>query len=108
MARWDEATIDDRKIVDYLLSPEHPIGGDKAGFFIAVGYSPGAWTRLRDDLLSIAHSGQTVSEDSTAFGNKYVRDGVVETPARRMIGLRTIWISDEPDDPPRLVTAYPA
>jgi hypothetical protein len=61
-----------------------------------------------DDLLSIANGGQTVSEDSTAFGQKYVRDGVIETPTGRMIGLRTIWISDEPDDPPRLVTAYPA
>lgn len=108
MARWDAATVDDRKIVDYLLSPEHPIGGDKAAFFIAVGYSPDEWTRLRDDLLSIADGGQTVSEDSTAFGQKYVRDGVIETPTGRMIGLRTIWISDEPDDPPRLVTAYPA
>ena len=90
------------------MSIPHPIGGDKAAFFIAVGYSPDDWTRLRDDLLSIAHGGQTVSEDSTAFGQKYVRDGVIETPTGRMIGLRTIWISDEPDDPPRLITAYPA
>jgi hypothetical protein len=61
-----------------------------------------------DDILSIARRGQTVSEDTTAFGYKYVRDGVIESPNGRMIGMRTIWMSDEPDGPPRLATAYPA
>ncbi|MGH3682777.1 MAG: DUF6883 domain-containing protein [Natronosporangium sp.] len=41
MARWSEAAVDERKILDYLLAVDHPIGGDKAVFFIAVGLQPG-------------------------------------------------------------------
>lgn len=88
MARWGEAEVTERKILDYLLAVDHPVGRDKAAFFIASGYSRTDWTRLRDDLV-------------------HVVDGVIGAPSGRTIGLRTIWISDGAEDPPRLVTAYP-
>ncbi|WP_414627978.1 hypothetical protein [Mycobacterium tuberculosis] len=31
----------------------------------------------------------------------------MESRCGRMVALRTVWISDEPDGMPRLVTAYP-
>ncbi len=108
MVQWSEAKIDERKILDYLLSTDHPVGGDKAAFFSAVGYTRNAWTQLRDDLLEVGRHGETVIKQETQFGRKHVIDGVVQSPNGRMIGLRTVWISDGPDDPPRLVTAYPS
>jgi hypothetical protein len=48
-----------------------------------------------------------VATQQTRFGIKYVVDGLVRAPAGRAIELRTVWISDGPEDAPRLVTAYP-
>lgn len=77
-------------------------------FFTAVGYTRSEWTRLRNDLLTIAHRAEVVTEQQTKFGMKYVVDGVISSPTGRAVEVRTIWISDGPDDPPRLVTAYPS
>ena len=107
VARWDEARVDERKIVDYLLAADHPGGGDKAAFFMSVGYQREEWTRLRDDLVALARRGGEITEYQTPFGTKYVVDGLIQSPDGRMVVLRTVWISDRPDDPPRLVTAYP-
>jgi hypothetical protein len=107
VARWHEAEIDDRKILDYLLSTDHPIGADKAAFFTSIGYSREDWTRLRDDLMLMCEQGEVVAEEQTPFGIKYVVDGLVQAPAGRNIELRTVWISEEPGDRPRLVTVYP-
>ena len=34
----DAATVDDAKVRDYLLSPEHPVGRFKARVFRSAGY----------------------------------------------------------------------
>jgi hypothetical protein len=107
VARWDDAEVTARKIVDYLLAVEHPTGGDKAAFFIALGYTQHEWSRLREDLIAAARGGDVVSEQETAFGIKSVIDGLIVTPKGRRIALRTVWIQDDPQGAPRLVTAYP-
>lgn len=107
MARWSEAVVSEHKILDYLLSMSHPVGIDKAVLFRSLGYTTDDWHRLRDDLLSLAGHAEVVHQEQTRFGIKYVVDGTVRTPVGRTIGLRTIWIGDGPEDPPRLVTAYP-
>ncbi|OIN82749.1 hypothetical protein BST29_20765 [Mycobacterium malmoense] len=106
--RWSEARIDERKIIDYLLAMAHPVGGAKAVLFMSLGYRSHEWTRLRDDLAHIAQNGELVEVGATAYGSKMIVDGVVESPCGRMVALRTVWISDEPDGVPRLVTAYPS
>jgi len=69
------------KILDYLLSTDHPIGADKAAFFTSIGYSREDWTRLRDDLMLMCEQGEVVAEEQTPFGIKYVVDGLVQAPA---------------------------
>lgn len=108
MIRWDDAHIDERKIVEYLLARAHPVGGAKATFFMSLGYRIGEWTRLRDDLIHIAENGEAIDISATAYGVKIIVDGSVKSPCGRMVALRTIWISDGPDAVPRLVTAYPS
>lgn len=107
MARWDEAQVSEAKILGYLLSADHPMGADKAAFFSAIGYRRSEWTRLRDDLIHLARHGDLVAEEESPYGMKYVVEGAVHAPSGRFAGLRTVWISDGPDDAPRLVTAYP-
>lgn len=107
MRDWREAVVTEEKILDYLLSVDHPTGGDKAAFSLGVGYTRTQWTRLRDDLRRLASAGTVVAEKRTDFGIKHVVDGMIETPDGRTVALRTIWISDEADGAPRLVTAYP-
>lgn len=107
MARWDDAEVTERKILEYLLASDHPTGRDKAAFFTAIGYTRDRWSRLRDDLLDAARGGEIVREEQTELGVKYMVDTEVLAPDGRRIGLRTIWISDEQEGAPRLVTAYP-
>lgn len=75
MPSWADAVVDAAKIVDYLLSAEHPIGADKTTFFIAIGYPRREWSRLRDDLKELPRKGEVVAEEPTPFGVKYVVDG---------------------------------
>jgi hypothetical protein len=108
VTRWSEAHIDESKVVDYLLATAHPVGGAKAAFFMSLGYRAEDWTRLRDDLVHIAHTGEVIAVDATGYGLKTIVDGVVESPCGRMVTLRTVWISDGPGGVPRLVTADPS
>ena len=107
MARWDAVQIDASKILDYLLAADHPIGGGKAAYFLAAGYTREAWQRLKADLISIGQDGTLVSSVKTSFGIKSIIDGSVESPSGKQIALRTVWIRDQPGTTPRLVTAYP-
>ena len=38
LPRWDAAFIEPAKLTEYLLNPDHPIGGDKASFFTRFGF----------------------------------------------------------------------
>jgi hypothetical protein len=48
----DHVIIDEAKIRDYLLAPEHSVGRFKAAFFAALGYQRPDWSRLASDLRS--------------------------------------------------------
>lgn len=107
MIRRGEAIVTEAKVVEYLLASDHPLGHSKAVFFRSLGYTRADWVMLRDDLLTVASRGEVSGQYRTRFGTKYVVDGAIRTPVGRVVGLRTIWITDEPEGPPRLVTAYP-
>jgi hypothetical protein len=101
------ARADQSKVRDYLLDPTHRSGGSKARLFLLFGYERGRWEDLRIDLLRHARTGKVVAEVPTDYGRKYLVRGNLETRSRRMIELLTIWIIDDGEVFPRLVTAYP-
>ncbi len=105
--RWENAFVEKSKILDYLLSTEHPTGTGKAKFFMSVGYTRDGWATLRDDLLMIAREGEVAAVTKSPWGVKTVVDGTVIAPAAVEIFLRTVWIDNCLDDVQRLVTAYP-
>lgn len=104
----DNAVIDDLKVRDYLLSPEHPVGRFKAVFFNALGYSRDDCEVLRAHLLELAHSGTAVPQPPGTYGQKFELSGTITGPAGRTATITTVWIIRAAEDFPRFVTAFPA
>ena len=104
----DNAVIDDAKIRDYLLSPEHPVGRFKAVFFNALGYSRGDWAVLRAHLLQLARAGTSVLRPAGPYGRKVEVSGTITGPTGRTARITTVWIIRTDEDFPRFVTAFPA
>lgn len=95
------------KIADYLLSETHVVGKSKAKFFRSFGFNEANVSQLEKGLIDIAQTETVVETAETIYGKKYVVDGLLPTPGRDMIRLRTVWIIETGDDIPKLVTAYP-
>ena len=66
------AVISERKILEYLLDPDHPDGSPKAAFFAAMGYIPANWRALRRSLELVAYAGQVRAV--TATGRPHVKN----------------------------------
>lgn len=94
------------KITDYLLNPTHPIGGAKAQFFLAFGFSQSDWIALKKSLLDHPRNNPVATHVSTSQGEKYTVSCSRVTPDGRNPCVVSVWII-EPDSNPRLVTAYP-
>lgn len=107
LPRSDKATIPRKKLENYLLSATHPVGGPKARFFHRHGFTRTDASTLEAGLLRIGREEEVSEVQRVSHGTKYVIDAELETPAGRTVLVRTIWIIEEEEDPPRLVTAYP-
>lgn len=100
------ARVDPEKLNEYLLAENHPVGGPKARFFQAIGFPPAEGGRLRTEFVRLAREGDVVDETIGEYGIKYTVEGMITSPTGRRVKVRTVWIA-EPDESPRLVTAYP-
>ena len=104
----ESAFVPSDKLSDYLLNPDHPVGGTKAEWFFSRGYDPSRTEELRSDLLHIVHSSSDYVEKKTRFGVKYGVRGRLESPVGQPATVYTVWITETHSQRPRLVTAYPA
>ena len=102
----ENAVVPLEKLTTYLLALSHPVGGSKARFFRAHGFSDGNTDLFAGGLRSIV-TGTPSSVRSSPFGTKYVVSGDIPTPRGTIVQIETVWIIEPPDDRPRLVTAYP-
>jgi len=103
----DRAEVDPGKLERYLLSETHPVGKAKARFFREAGFDDSTIELLVQGLLQIARTQEAVGTSTTAHGQKDILEGELETPSGRRLRVRTIWIIDQGQERPRLVTAYP-
>ncbi len=101
---WDEAIILEEKLGGYLLSETHPDGKAKARFFIGHGYDEQS---LLLDLQKMPQSGTIEKEVETPHGTKFVVNCSTKAPSGANIRIRTVWILENGQTAPRLVTAYP-
>ena len=79
----ENSIVTEDKLCDYLLNPSHPVGGPKAAWFAAIGYTRENWTELRKDLLAIATSCENFVAKPSPYGVKYETVGDVGTEGSR-------------------------
>jgi len=101
------ARVDREKVEAYLLSETHPIGRMKAAYFRRLGFDRSRPEDLIRALAELAVVGTVVDREETRYGIKYVVEGLLHG-GRGTDLVRTVWLAETPDDPPRLITAYPA
>lgn len=103
----EAAIIPPAKMRAYLLDPEHPEGGGKAGFFLAMGFHPDRWQLLADAIREMIASTPATQRLESRHGTKYIVEGNLLTPTARRVHVRTVWIIEPGESAPRFVTAYP-
>ena len=99
------AVIEERRIREYVLNPDHPAGGPKARFFIGHGFALDAWVLLRDSLIVHARGNTVTKSVSNEWGTRYTVECSCPTPDGRNPCIRTVWQME--DGAPRLLTAIP-
>lgn len=103
----DQAIVPQEKVVDYLLSETHPDGKGKAIFFKKFGFSVESWETLAQALIEHISECEVSKATTNQHGTKYVVEGVFKTPDKRNPLLRSVWIIENEQTQPRIVTAYP-
>lgn len=103
----EQANVPQEKLVDYLLSSTHPDGQVKARFFTAYGFASENWQQFAAALVTHAQEHAVASVERTAFGTRYVIEGILRTPDGRNPMVRVVWFIEDGETNPRLVTAYP-
>lgn len=101
------ATLDDQKITNYLLDRTHLKGAGKASFFMAHGFTPADWTRLKAALLNHARMNQVSNQTANQHGQVYEISCSLMTPDNTNPCIISVWIIQPPDPFPRFVTVYP-
>jgi hypothetical protein len=102
----ERAEVDPRKLTEYCLSIEHPVGKHKAAVFrAALGITMTDAVLLRNWLLDAAASGEAVAGAADEFGQRYQLDFVATTQIGSAT-IRSAWIVRAGEDFPRLTTCY--
>ncbi len=102
------AEVPKSKVVNYLLDLTSENGKTKARFFLAFGFTIEAWEAMAEALKLHASTHEVARiEERLPFGVHYVIEGSLITPDGRNPDVRVVWIIDDGDDTPRLVSAYP-
>lgn len=103
----DKALVEVAKLKDYLLSLTHPEGKAKAKFFKRFGFSEEKPEQLEVSLRMHGQTQPVVETKITEHGVKHILECNVQTPDGRNPCMRSVWIVEEGDNVPRLVTVYP-
>jgi hypothetical protein len=94
------------KVVNYLLNPAHKDGWSKAKILIEYGFHPENWEIFVERVKDHAQVGKVVLEIKTQFGLKIIVNDFSETPSRKNLLIKSIWIVVT--NVPILVTLYPS
>ncbi|CAM5531981.1 hypothetical protein TMEC54S_00276 [Thauera mechernichensis] len=92
LPNWRHATIDRRKLRDYVLNPAHPEGRHKARVFLsALGLTAADSEWLATMLLQHLGAAEAVLTDSTPWGELYRVDQQIWRGSR-CARVRTGWL----------------
>ncbi len=101
------AIVSNEKTQKYLLDVSHQAGKFKAYFFISFGFSLNKHLLLQNALKEHCKINNIVGKIKTDFGEKYIIEGIINSPDKRNPLIRSIWIIEKNTQNPILVTAYP-
>lgn len=102
----DRAVIDQRKLVDYCLSPEHDEGKHKANLYHdLLGLTLADAPRLYAALQETASHGEAMPGVADRYGQRYIIEFAMAGPVRNAT-IRSAWIMRTGEVVPRLVTCY--
>jgi hypothetical protein len=106
LLNFENAYIDDRKLIDYCLSENHPVGKHKARVFkSALDFSLENFQDLKESILSEIREKEAVMTEINQYGTLYVVDIEVENPPKHAF-VRTSWIIRVDENFPRLTSCY--
>jgi hypothetical protein len=98
--------IEERKVLEYLLSRSHPVGRFKARVFAALGFEGKNGAAFIGELRRIAAVGEVSEVIETSFGQKYTVPGDLKGPLGELPVL-TVWFLERGQERARLVTVRP-
>jgi len=102
----EKAFVDDRKLIDYCLNPDHPVGKHKARVFqAALGINALNRDVLKRALLEMVLANEASFSGANVEGNLYTIDFLLVYQARQA-QVRTAWMIKFDETFPRLVTCY--
>lgn len=99
--------IDPRKLTEYALNPDNPVGADKAVMFQRhLGFTRVNYETLLEQISTQALNTEAILGRTDEHGQRYrVELEIVGTERQREI-VRTGWIVEPDSDAARLVTLY--
>ena len=97
--------MDDVKVRDYLLNPDNPQNRGKAGRFGQYGFARNQRQVLADAPYRHPALNPVVRVAASPHEVKHVVECSLGKPDRRNPCLRSVWIIEDGQDRPRLITA---
>jgi hypothetical protein len=101
----NRAIIDPRKLTEYALNPEHPVGGNKAVVFDRLGFNQSNAGDLMSQLRSGVMEMTPIPGKVDEFGARFTVDIPVVGPRAAGI-VRTGWIYKGSSTTPELTTLF--
>lgn len=103
----DRAEIPEKKLMEYMLNPDHPKGGSKAvAFRDVLGYTKENAQELASSLLAGLNSWRATEREPQKYGQPYEVKMILTGPTGRQATVKTGWIVENGSTTPRLTTAY--
>lgn len=103
----EKATIDPKKLTEYALNPEHPVGGNKAKVFqSALGYNQSNADDLLRQIQKQLPNSKAILGKADQYGQRYTIDMSILGPNGKKATVRTGWIIKQGATNPELITLY--
>ncbi len=102
----DQAIVEDRKLLDYVLNPLHPVGRHHAYLFERLlGIRRSNHVLLKEALLTAARVEDTIRQEANEHGTKYEMRFPLTGPSGSRIVL-AVWLIETGSGVPRLITCF--
>ncbi|MFB2838350.1 DUF6883 domain-containing protein [Floridanema evergladense] len=99
--------IDPRKLTEYALNPDNPIGGDKAVMFqLHLGFTKDNYQPLLEQISAQSLDAEAILGQADEHGQRYRVDLEITGIQGQQEIVRTGWIVEPGSDAARLVTLF--